>query len=61
LLSSFGSDVPDPPGSLVDCPPIQAEGALAALPGPGGVTTNATTPDTRHTSAIPSTFAPGAA
>ncbi len=61
LPNSSRSDVSDPPGSAVDRPPGQAEGALAALPGPDGVATDATTPDTRHTSAIPSTFAPGAA
>lgn len=61
LPGSSGSDVSDPPVSVVARPPIQAESAVAALPGPDGDAANATTPDTRHTSAIPSTFAPGAA
>jgi hypothetical protein len=61
LPSSSRSDVPDPPGSVVGRPSIPAGSGPAALPGPDGAATSATTPDTRHTSAIPSTFAPGAA
>ena len=61
LPGSSGSDVSDPPVSVVARPPIPAESTVAALPGPDGDAANATTPDTRHTSAIPSTFAPGAA
>jgi len=61
LPSSSRSDVSDPPGSVVARPPGQVERTPAALAPSGGVVTDATTPDTRHTSAIPSTFAPGAA
>lgn len=42
-------------------PPIPAEREPAASPASDGVATFAATPDTRHTSAIPSTSAPGAA
>lgn len=61
LPTSSRSDVSDPPGSLADPQPIPAESAPAASQASGGIVINATTPDTRHTSAIPSTFAPGAA
>ncbi len=61
LPTSSRSDVSDPPGSVGDRPRIPAESEPAASPGPDGAATSASTPDTRHTSAIPSTFAPGAA
>jgi hypothetical protein len=61
LPTSLGSDASDPPGSVLARPPIPAEREPAASPASDGVVTNAATPDPRHTSAIPSTSAPGAA
>jgi hypothetical protein len=61
LPNSRGSDVSDPPGLVGELPPVDVENAPAVPPAASGVGSRSTTPDTRHTSAIPSTFAPGAA
>jgi hypothetical protein len=59
--NSPGSDVSDPPGSNLDPISVDAASPAAAPTGAAHVPSVATTTDTRHTSAIPSTFAPGAA
>jgi hypothetical protein len=61
LPNSRRSDVSDPPGLVGEPPPVHVESASATRPVASGLVTSTTTPDTRHTSAIPSTFAPGAA
>jgi|GEM_PF-6241528 len=59
--NSPGSDVSDPPGSGLDPTSVDTASTAAAPTGAPDVSGGATTTDTRHTSAIPSTFAPGAA
>jgi hypothetical protein len=59
--NSPGSDVSDPPGSSPDPARVDTPSPPAAPPGAAYVLSTATITDTRHTSAIPSTFAPGAA
>jgi hypothetical protein len=61
LPNSRRSDVSDPPGLVGEPPLVHVESTPAYPPAASGVATSTTTPDTRHTSAIPSTFAPGAA